>query len=57
MILIKTLIKKTSAVVVICLIIFSPFLLLVSFQKFIPLVLTVWLLSAVYFVFIKSRLK
>jgi uncharacterized membrane protein (UPF0136 family) len=51
----KQLIKKATAVLAILLVFFSPFLLLVDFQKFIPLVLTVWLLSAVYFVFIKSR--
>jgi len=53
--LFKKLVKKISAIVAIFLILFSPLLLLISFQKFIPLVLTIWLLSAVYFVFIKSR--
>lgn len=55
MILFRTLVKKISAIVVILLVFFSPFLLLVDFEKFVPLVLTVWLLSAVYFVFIKNR--
>jgi hypothetical protein len=53
--LLKKLVKKTSAVAAIFLIFLSPFLLLIDFEKFIPLVLTIWLLSAVYFVFIKSR--
>ena len=47
--------KKVLAIAVILLVLFSPFLLLVDFAKYIPVVLTVWLLSAVYFVFIKSR--
>ena len=51
----KTLLKKTSAVAVILIVLFAPFLLLFDFNKFVPVVLTVWLLSAVYFVFIKSR--
>ena len=40
---------------VILLVFFSPFLLLVDFARYIPVVLTVWMLSVVYFVFIKSR--
>lgn len=47
--------KRVLAIAVILLVFFSPFLLLVDFARFIPMVLTVWLLSAVYFVFIKSR--
>ncbi|MBN2346247.1 MAG: hypothetical protein JXO51_07630 [Candidatus Aminicenantes bacterium] len=43
------------AVVVILVVFFSPFLLLIDLERFIPLVLTVWLLSAVYFVFIRNR--
>jgi len=53
--LFKKLAKRISAIAVIALIFFSPFLLLIDLDKFIPWVLTVWLLSAVYFVFIKSR--
>jgi hypothetical protein len=51
----KNLVKRISALAVIFLIFFCPFLLLIDFEGFIPLVLTVWLLSAVYFVFYKSR--
>ena len=53
--MVKNLVKKISAIAVILLVLFCPFLLLVDFEKFVPLVLTVWLLSAVYFIFIKSR--
>ena len=45
-----------AAVVVIFLVLFSPVLLFFDFQKFAPFVLTIWLLSAVYFVFVKDRL-
>jgi hypothetical protein len=41
--------------VLILVVLFSPFLLLIDFDRFIPVVLTVWLLCAAYFVFIKSR--
>ena len=51
----KTIINKVLAVAAIVLVFFAPFLLLVDFAKFVPVVLTVWLLSAVYFVFVKSR--
>jgi hypothetical protein len=53
--LFKKFAKKVLAIAVILLVLFSPFLLLVDFARYIPVVLTVWLLSAVYFVFIKSR--
>ena len=51
----KKLFKRISAIAVILIVLFSPFLLLLDFNKFVPVVLTVWLLSAVYFIFIKSR--
>lgn len=53
--MLKALIKKILAVAVIAVVLFAPFLLLVDIERYIPVVLTVWLLSAVYFVFIKSR--
>jgi hypothetical protein len=53
--LVKKFAKQVLAIAVILLVLFAPFLLLVDFARFIPVVLTVWLLSAVYFVFIKSR--
>jgi hypothetical protein len=53
--LFKKFAQKVLAIAVILLVLLSPFLLLVDFARFIPVVLTVWLLSAVYFVFIKSR--
>ena len=51
----KTGVKKALAVAAIMLVFFTPFLLLVDFARYVPVVLTVWLLSAVYFVFVKSR--
>jgi len=53
--LFKTSVKKILAVAAIMLVFFAPFLLLVDFARYVPVVLTVWLLSAVYFVFVKSR--
>lgn len=47
--------KRVLAAAAILVVLFSPFLLLVDFDRYIPSVLAVWLLSAAYFVFIKSR--
>jgi hypothetical protein len=54
--LLKKTIKKIAAIAIILLVLFSPLLLFFDFQRFTPFVLTVWLLSAVYFVFVKDRL-
>jgi len=51
----KALARRFLAAAAIAVILLSPFLLLVDFERFIPAVLIVWLLSAVYFIFIKSR--
>lgn len=51
----KTFLKKISAVGLILLIVLSPFFLIIDFVSYSPLVLTVWLLSAAYYVFVKSR--
>jgi hypothetical protein len=53
--LFKTGIKKVLALAAILLVLLAPFLLLIDFARYVPVVLTVWLLSAVYFVFVKSR--
>lgn len=50
-----TAVKRVLAVAAILAVLFAPFLLLVDFDRYLPPVLTVWLLSAAYFVFIKSR--
>jgi len=55
--LLKKTLKRIAAIAVIFLVLFSPLLLFFDFQKFTPFVLTIWLLSAVYFVFIKDRLQ
>ncbi len=51
----KTLLEKIAAAVVMLIVLFAPFLLLIDFKKFVPAVLSIWLLSVVYFIFIKSR--
>ena len=48
-------VKRVLAGATILVVLFAPFLLLVDFDRYLPPVLTVWLLSAAYFVFIKSR--
>ncbi|MCK4836315.1 MAG: hypothetical protein KAT17_06745 [Candidatus Aminicenantes bacterium] len=53
----KVFFKKAFAVVLILLILISPCFLIIDFEAYSPLVLTVWLLSAAYYVFVKSREK
>ncbi len=52
---IKGLLLKILAVVTILVIIFSPYLLVLDFKKYLPFVVTVWILSAAYFMFVKVR--
>jgi len=46
---------KILAVVAIVVIIFSPYLLILDFRKYLPFVITVWVISAAYFMFVKVR--
>jgi hypothetical protein len=50
---VKRMLKKILAVLAILVILFSPFLLLVDFEKFSPFVVTVWIISVAYYVFVK----
>lgn len=52
---IKGLLIKILAVVAIVVIIFSPYLLILDFEKYLPFVITVWVISAAYFMFVKVR--
>ncbi len=47
--------KKILAVVVILVLIFSPYLLVLDFRKYLPFVVTVWIISAAYYMFVKSK--
>ena len=51
----KKILVKLFAVLAIIIIIVSPYFLIIDFSKYSPLVLSVWLICAAYFVFIKSR--
>lgn len=53
----RGLIKKVSVLALALLIIISPLFLIIDFVTYSPLVLTIWLLSAAYYVFVKSREK
>jgi hypothetical protein len=55
--IVKQIILKIFAVLLIILVLISPYFLLIDFKTFSPLVLTVWLLSAAYYVFVKAREK
>ncbi len=48
---VKKIFLKILAVVTILVIFFSPFLLLVDFEKFSAFVVTVWIISVAYYVF------
>ena len=52
---VKKVFHKISAIVVIIILIFSPYLLIVDFNEYSPFVVTVWVLSAVYYMFVKSK--
>jgi hypothetical protein len=43
------------AVIVILVMIFSPYLLILDFEKYSPFVVTVWVLSTLYYLFVKSK--
>ena len=46
---------KELAVVVILVLIFSPYLLIPDLKKYSPFVVTVWIISAAYYMFVKSK--
>lgn len=52
---VKKVIVKVMAVVVIIVMVFSPYLLILDFEKYSPFVVTVWVLSALYYLFVKSK--
>jgi hypothetical protein len=47
--------KKALALIVIIIILFSPYLLVVDFKRYAPFVAFVWILSVVYYIFIRKR--
>ena len=51
----KQILIKLLAVLAIIVIIVSPYFLIIDFAKYSPFVLSVWLICAAYFVFVKSR--
>ncbi len=51
----KKYVKRILAVVVILLLAFSPYLLLVDFEKFSPIVVMIWVLSVVYYIFVRKK--
>ena len=46
---------KVLAVVVILVLIFSPYLLIIDLEEYSPFVVTVWIISAAYYMFVKSK--
>lgn len=52
---VKKIFIKVLAVVVILVLIFSPYLLIVDLEEYSPFVVTVWIISAAYYMFVKSK--
>ncbi len=52
---VKKIFIKVLAVVVILVLIFSPYLLIVDMEEYSPFVVTVWIISAAYYMFVKSK--
>ncbi len=51
----KKYIKTTLIILSVVLIIFLPYLLIINFEKFAPLVLITWAFMAAFFIFFKKR--
>jgi hypothetical protein len=52
---VKKIFLKIMAIIVIMVLVFSPYLLILDFEEYSPFVVTVWVLSAVYYMFVKSK--
>lgn len=52
---IKRLLKKVFAVLVIIILAMSPYLLVIDFKAYSPAVVVIWVLSAVYYLFVKEK--
>jgi len=51
----KKIITKILAVIVIAILIFTPFLLMIDFDRYLPIAVFVWMLSVSYFLFVKNK--
>lgn len=52
---VKKIFLKILAVVVIIVLVFSPYLLILDFEKYSPFVVTVWVISVLYYLFVRSK--
>lgn len=51
----KKIFLKTAVFLAILILIFIPFLLIIDFDRFLPIVLFVWVVSVAYFIFLKKK--
>jgi uncharacterized membrane protein YkgB len=51
----KRILARISVALVIVILVFSPYFLIIDFERSAPFVLLVWLLSFTYFLFLKRR--
>jgi hypothetical protein len=52
---VKKIFLKIMAIIVIIVLAFSPYLLVLDFEKYSSFVVTVWVLSILYFIFMKGK--
>ncbi len=51
----KKIIIKIVVVIIIVVLVFTPFLLIIDFDRYLPIVGFVWMLSVSYFIFVKTK--
>ncbi len=51
----KNFFLKGFVIILILVILISPYFLIIDFARYSPVILSVWLMSAAYYVFVKSR--
>ncbi|MEN8153653.1 MAG: hypothetical protein ABFR75_06485 [Acidobacteriota bacterium] len=51
----KKILQKAAVLFAILILIFVPFLLIIDFDRYLPVVLFVWVISVAYFIFIKKK--
>ncbi|MCU0284764.1 MAG: hypothetical protein MUF15_00060 [Acidobacteria bacterium] len=52
---VKKVMLKIMVIVVIIAMIFSPYLLIVDFKQYSPYVVTIWVVSVLYYLFVRSK--
>lgn len=51
----KKIILKILVIIVIMVLVFTPFLLILDFDRYLPIVGFIWMFSVSYFIFVKTK--